>query len=136
MDDCSGLTMANRFDESAARLAERMEARGSELVTYTRSSDGASITDVMIVRQRKTHQRIALLDGRVNWEDNPQQWTIRRIRLDYSESEPWYPQDGDRITDAGGNVYEVWPIDGEPAVSRGDEFGHTLRLRSKLITGN
>lgn len=110
------------LDEGFASLAEDRERFDGEPVTYTIGETGATIligtvdeaTGVVTggaVRGRSSHERFAIADGRVAFEEVPQDWLIRPERL-----EGHTPTRGDRIEDAAGYVYEATPRSDEPAV--------------------
>ena len=46
------------------------------------------------------------------------------------DGEPVQPREGDQLTDAAGQVWEVLPIDGRPAC---EQHGHDWLLRTKQV---
>ena len=120
------------MSEAQARLSDRMAGRVGEPVTYTRSSDGATVLVADAVRGRHQPQRFAIADGRVSWDVEPQDWLILPASIAIGGVE-FAPATGDRIEDARGNVYEVVnERDGEPGVRRSDNYGSMWRLRTIL----
>jgi hypothetical protein len=117
-------------DDLASGLAD-IDAEAGEPVTYTRGTDGADILIEKAVRQRGTHERFALADGRVSFEEVPQDWTIDPALIAFG-GRPHTPTRGDRIVDAQGRVYQVEPRSGEPGVRNSDAYGHRLRIRTVL----
>jgi hypothetical protein len=110
-----------------AHLADVMETHVGEAVTYRRrGKDDLSIT---AVRGRNQPQALAIADGRAELTTVPQDWLVKPAAIDFGAG-PVDPQDGDRIIDAAGAVYEVKPRDGEPSWRRSDPYGNLLRLRT------
>jgi hypothetical protein len=120
------------LDEAFASLAADLEANAGETVVYTRSLDGAVVVLAAAVRGRNTPQRQAMADGRVNFEEEPQDWLVRAAALDYGPG-PFEPARGDRLQDGQGRVYELAPRDGEPAWRPSDPYGVILRLRTVRV---
>ena len=108
-------------------LAEALEDDRGELVTYKRKL--RTITGLLVIRDRSTPQALAIADGRADLTAHPQDWLVRPARIDFGDG-PVDPADGDRITTAAGEVYEVKPRDGEPGWRKSDPFGVLLRLRT------
>lgn len=118
----------SRLQAAAARLAERMgdTAVAAEAVTYTR---GRTSVPIAATRARNSYQQQAIADGRANLMVVPQDWLVRPEAIVLGGQQT-NPQDGDRITDAAGVVYELAPRDGEPSWRKADPYGKLLRLRT------
>jgi hypothetical protein len=114
-----------------ASLAEDLEIAAGEPVTYERGEDGAVVVIKTAVRQRSTHERFAIADGRVSFEEVPQDWCIRPELIHFGGI-VHTPTRGDRITDEAGRVYQVEPRSEEPAVRLSDAYGVMLRIRTVL----
>jgi hypothetical protein len=112
--------------DAFAWLAATLEASAPEVVTYARGRKTATVT---LVRGRNTPQALAIADGRANLMVVPQDWLVRPAQIDFGDG-PVDPADGDRITTAAGEVYELAPRDSEPSWRKSDPDGSMLRLRT------
>jgi hypothetical protein len=110
-----------------AHLADVLETHVGEAVTYRRR--GKEDLTVTAVRGRNQPQALAIADGRAELTTVPQDWLVKPAAIDFGAGAV-DPQDGDRIIDAAGAVYEVKPRDGEPGARRSDPYGNLLRLRT------
>lgn len=119
------------LDEGLASLADDLAEHNSEPVVYTIGATGGTIIVEKAIRGRSTHERFAIADGRVSFEEVPQDWLIRPADLAIG-GVPHEPTRGDRIEDASGNVYQVEPRSEEPGVRRSDPFQHLWRIRTVL----
>lgn len=79
---------------------------------YTRA--GAGSIPVTVVAGRMRPERQAIADGRANLEIEPADFLVRAGDIDFGAG-PVEPRTGDRVTLAGGRVYELMPRDGEPS---------------------
>ncbi len=121
----------SRMYEAAVHLANRQQEINGEPVTYTR--DSVSYTQVngeplKLCKVRTRAERSALESGRANLTAEPGDWIALAsvfVALGLTE-----PVDGDRITTASGEIWELGARDGEPAFRKSDQWGYALRLRT------
>lgn len=118
------------LDEGFASLIKDQAEHNSEPVTYTVGETGATILIEKAIRGRAAHERFAIADGRVSFEEIPQDWLIRPEDLAIGGVQHQATR-GDRIEDAAGNVYELTPRSEEPAARKVDN-GTAWRLRTVL----
>jgi hypothetical protein len=121
--------MSDLLSDGVTWLAAQQKSSAAQTVTYARNRSSVAVSATI----GRASARVELPAGvaRVPTDDRDYLILVADLVLDGVAVEP---RDGDRITDSAGRVWQVSPIDGEPAARWSDAFGVRWRIHTRRVS--